>query len=116
MTFKAKPCIVTAATDTDTDGGDLRVVDPYAGGPIFRRSVDVEFGQRRDDNPFQCADVGERAESCRSQVEYWIADNLSRSVVGHLPPSVCVMHVGIEVSEHLRRHEYVGLAAPPAQV
>ena len=104
-----------AATDAHADGGDLGVADPNAGGPVFRRSVDVEFGQRRDDNPFQCADVGERAESCRPQVEYWIADKLPRSVVRHLPPSVRVVHLGVEFSEGVCRHEYVGLVAATAQ-
>ena len=33
-----------AATDANADGGDLGVVDPDAGGLVFGRSVNAEFG------------------------------------------------------------------------
>ena len=104
-----------AATDADAYRGDLGVADPYAGGLVSRRCADAEFGQRRDDDLFQRADVRERAQSRRSQVEYRIAHDLSRPVVGRFPASVRVVHVGIEFPERLIGREYVRLASTSAQ-
>ena len=75
------------------------------------RCVDAEFGQSRDDDPLQSADVVKRAQSGSPQVEYRVADELSGSVVGHLSAPVGVVHVGIEFSEGIFRYEYVGLGS-----
>ena len=75
----------TTTPDLHSDRCDLCALDKDAGRARLAMSEDAEFGEKFDDDGLQCRHKRAYAQSDAVEIQQWVGDELTGSVVGNLP-------------------------------
>src|SRR2546423_284993 len=74
--------------DADSDRRDLPVLHPHAGQTRPSRGGNGGLGQRFDEQSFEPAQITMQILAAAPQIDHWIADQLSRPMIGRLSAAV----------------------------